>query len=86
MYISCVSVFAVFDRYVYISCVSVFADFDTYVYTTGISVLADLSRQAMRSVYETRWKQLVANCRGVGGGGGGWGPGDQEFKNQGLLE
>ena len=71
------------------------------MYTACISVFADLSRQAVRSVYVTRWKQLVANCRGwgwggevvVGGGGGEWGEGrgggggwvDQEFKNQGLL-
>ena len=53
------------------------------MYTACISVFADLSRQAVRSVYVTRWKQLVANCRGwgwggevvVGGGGGEWGEG-----------
>ena len=51
------------------------------MYTTCVSVFADLSRQAVRSVYVTRWKQLVANCRGVGVGGGGGGGGGRGTKS-----
>ena len=43
------------------------------MYISCVSVFADLSRQAMRSVYVTRWKQLVANSRELRGGGGGEG-------------